>query len=318
VSRFLLRRLLVGLLTIWFTSVVVFLLVHNIPGDPIAVLLQQNNTPEIRTALERFYGLDQPLHVQYGRWLRAIADGNLGVSLVDGSDVASRLLERLPRSIYLMVGATVLSLLISLAAGSVAALRKGGAADVLVTGGALALQSTPSFWIGILLLRLFGVQLGWLPTSGYVAPSESLTEFMRHAILPMLAAGGALAGITTRTVRASLVGELRQDYVLLATAGGAPFGRRIVPVHVMRNALTPITTLVGLQIGILLSGTVIIETVFAYPGLGMLLINAVQQRDYPMIQGTILLLTIAFVTVNLLVDVAVTMLDPKGRRRQDG
>jgi peptide/nickel transport system permease protein len=315
---FILRRVAVGLLTIWLATVVVFLLVHVIPGDPIGALLQQNTSPQAREALERLYGLDKPLHVQYVHWLGNVVQGDLGRSVVNGSEIAPRLWQRLPRSIYLMVGAIVLSLVLSFVAGSIAALRKGKPTDVFVTGLALLFQSTPQFWLAILLILVFGVELGWLPTADYVAPEDDVVQFVRHAILPMVAAGGTLIGITTRTVRASLVGEIRQDYVQLAESSGIPFGRRILPVHVTRNALIPIITLLGLEIGVLLSGAVVVEKVFSYPGLGLMLIDSVQVRDYPTIQACILLFTTIFVVVNLAVDIAVFALDPKqvrtGRR----
>lgn len=316
----LVRRSASGLVALLAVTIMTFSVIHGIPGDPIGVQLAQYPDPVAREALERFYGLDRSLPEQYIGWLSNITRADFGTSMVSGGDVLERLLERFPRSLYLMAGGLAVSLVISLPAGIWASLHKGRGQDLAVTAGALALQSIPSFWLGTLLVLIFGVRFRLLPTAGYTDPSQGFVEFVEHAVLPMVAVGAALAGITTRTVRAAMVGELQEDYVALARSVGVPFRRRIVPVHMLRNASIPIVTLIGLQVGLVLSGTVIIEQVFAYPGLGLLLINAVLERDYPVIQGAVLLFAAVFILMNMAVDIAVTLLDPKAARamRQHG
>ena len=222
------------------------------------------------------------------------------------------LLERLPRTLYLMFGGLLFSLVLAIPAGLLAAAKKARAPDLAVTAGSLVLMSVPEFWTGTLLVLLFSVKLRLLPTSGYVPPTEDFVGFLRHAILPMISVGALFAGITTRTVRSSMIEELKQDYVTLARAEGIPFWR-ILWVHCFRNALVPTLTLVGLQVGILLGGAVIVEKVFAYPGMGLLLVSALSQRDYPVIQGGLLLFGGSFILVNVIVDIIALVLDPRRR-----
>lgn len=311
-TRLVARRLGLGALTLAVVSVLIFLIIRNIPGDPIGVLLQQNGTDEVRKSLESYYGLDKSVFTQYTSWVGNVLQGDMGRSIFTGESVGGLLAERYVRTLYLMIGGLVLALLIAVPLAMLAAARRERKTDVAVTTGAIGLQSLPEFWLGALLVLLFGVQLQWLPTSGYVSPSESLSGFAEHAILPMITVGAVLSGLLVRALRATLVEQLRQDYVTTALAQGVPY-RRVVGVHAMRNSLIPTLTLIGVQVGILMGGTVIVEKVFSYPGMGLLLVDSLQKRDYPLIQGALLLFAGTFILINLIADVIAIMLDPRNR-----
>lgn len=311
-TRLVARRLGLGALTLAVVSVLIFLIIRNIPGDPIGVLLQQNGTDEVRKSLESYYGLDKSIFSQYTSWVGNVLQGDMGRSIFTGESVGGLLAERYVRTLYLMIGGLVLALVIAVPLAMLAAARRERKTDVAVTTGAIGMQSLPEFWLGALLVLLFGVQLQWLPTSGYVSPGESLSGFAEHAILPMITVGAVLSGLLVRALRATLVEQLRQDYVTTALAQGVPF-RRVVGVHAMRNSLIPTLTLIGVQVGILMGGTVIVEKVFSYPGMGLLLVDSLQKRDYPLIQGALLLFAATFILINLIADVIAIMLDPRNR-----
>lgn len=312
-----LRRLAVGALTLWVVTVLVFLIIHNLDGDPVSVLLRQYATPETRAALEAHWGLDRTLPEQYLTWLGNVATGDFGTSITSNIPVRETLAERLPRTLGLMAGGLLLALLVAIPCGMWAAAHKGKPSDHALTVGSLTMQAQPEFWIGTLLVLIFGVHLKWLPTSGYVSPSESVIEWIRHSILPMVTIATITTGIILRTVRSSMVTELEQDHVLLARSKGVP-GWRIVSVHAWRNAASPTATLVGLQVGILMSGAVITERVFAYPGMGLALVRALVSRDYPVVQSGILVFAAMFIIVNIFVDMLALWLDPKHRTRVAG
>jgi len=311
--RLVLRRLLIAIPTLLAVTVVVFLIVHRIPGDPISVQLAHQPDPVIRERLEAFYGLDRSLPVQYVTWLRGVVSGDFGVSIASGRSVFDTVTERLPRTLALMAGGMVVSLAIALPAGMIAGGHAGSWRDRGVSTGALALMSVPEFWLGNVLVLGFAVRLGWLPTGGYVAPGESVGRFLQHLVLPSLAVGASLCGLTTRTFRSGMAEAMRQEYVVQAASQGVPRSR-IIWRHAARNALTPTVTLVGLQVGYLLGGAIISEKVFSYPGLGLLVIDAVNARDYPLIQGALLLFALTFILVNLAVDLLVIYLEPRQRR----
>lgn len=307
------RRLAVAIPTAIAVSVVVFLMVHFIPGDPIGVLLQRQPDPVVREALQRHYGLDKPLPEQYLSWMVDVLQMNLGRSIASGQSVSDQVLTRLPHTLYLMAAGLLVSILIALPAGVLAASRAGSVRDRGLTALSLGLMSLPEFWTGTLLVILFGVHLRVLPTSGYVEPWQDPVRFAQHLILPAIAVGAGLAGLTMRTLRSSLVEALRQDYVLLAESQGAS-RTRVLWVHALRNALTPTVTLIGLQVGLLLGGAIVTERVFSYPGLGLLLVGAINSRDYPVIQGAILVFALVFIVLNVVVDLLVTWLEPRERR----
>ncbi|MBI5089670.1 MAG: ABC transporter permease [Actinobacteria bacterium] len=294
-------------------TIIVFLIVHKIPGDPISVQLARQPDPVIRERLEAFYGLNRPLPAQYASWLGDVVTGDFGVSIASGRDVSDAVFERLPRTLFLMAGGLFVSLVVAVPAGMLAGGRAGSWRDRGLSTGALALMSIPEFWLGNLLVLAFSVKLGWFPTGGYVEPGDDPLGFVRLLVLPSLAVGASLCGLTMRTFRASMAETMRQEYIVLAASQGASRSR-IVARHAARNALTPSITLVGLQVGYLLGGAIISEKVFSYPGLGLLVIDAVNARDYPMIQGALLLFALTFVLVNLAVDILVMYLEPRQRR----
>lgn len=308
-----LRRLGIGALTLWVVSVLVFLIVYNLPGDPISILLRQYATPETRAALEQYWGLDRPLHVQYLAWLGHLFQGDFGMSIVSNIPVGEILAERLPRTMILMLGGLTLALMIAVPAGMWAAAHKGKASDNALTATSLVLQAQPEFWIGSVLVLIFGVTLKWLPTSGYIDFASDPVGWLRSSILPMVTIAIITLGLLLRTVRASMVSELEQDHIMLARAAGVA-SPRVIAYHAGRNALAPTITVVGLQVGILMSGAVITERVFGYPGMGFTLVNSLVSRDYPVVQGGILVFAAIFIIVNAAVDVFTLWLDPRSRR----
>lgn len=285
-------------------ATLVFLLIHLVPGDPAQAMLgdsaPQADLQDLRTKL----GLDQPLAVQYGRYLSGLVRGNLGTSFRYQTPVGREIAQRLGPTARLAAAAIVVSILIALPLGVVAALFRGRPLDRAAMTAALLGVSMPNFWLGPILAIVFAVQLGWLPVSGSGTPA--------HFVLPAVTLGAALAAMLARMTRATLIDELRELYVLAARARGISRARAVVS-HALRNSLIPVVTIIGLQLGAVLTGTIITETIFAWPGVGRLLIQAINFRDYPLVQGCILLIAVTYVTMNLLVDLAYAWLDPRIR-----
>ncbi|GAB2601228.1 ABC transporter permease [Pseudactinotalea suaedae] len=312
-----LRRLGIGALTLWVVSILVFLIIHHLPGDPISVLLRQYATPETRAALEAYWGLDQPLLDQYVAWMGRLLQGDFGTSITSNLQVSDILAERLPRTMVLMLGGLLIALLIAVPGGMLAASRRGSLADHGLTTGSLVLQAQPEFWIGSLLVLVFGVRLAWFPTSGYVDFADDPLDWLAHSVMPMVTIAVVSAGLLLRTVRASMVTELQQDHVMLARSNGVA-GWRIIGLHAGRNALAPTITVVGLQVGILMSGAVITERVFGYPGMGLTLVNSLIARDYPVVQTGILVFAGLFILTNTVVDIVSMWIDPRARAKLQG
>ena len=315
--RFLARRLLLTVPVLLGVATLVFALIHLVPGDPAVSMLGEAATPADVAALRTRLGLDDPLPTQYARFLREAARGQLGQSLRTGRPVTTELSEKLGATALLAVTAMAVALLVALPLGIVAAVKAGTWVDNLAMALALVGVSMPNFWLGPLLALLFGVQLGWLPISGRGPSNAMLFGSVpqvppAYLVLPALTLGLALAAILARMTRASLVEELRELYVRAARARGVSMPRTVLR-HALRNGLIPIITIVGLQFGAVLTGTIITETIFAWPGLGRLLIQSIQFRDYPMVQGCILLIAVTYVAVNLLTDLAYGLADPRIR-----
>ncbi len=300
--RLALRRLVLTLPTILAAATLVFLLVHLVPGDPVDVMLGETAQAADREALRHTLGLDRPLASQYAGFLRGVLTGDLGRSLVHGTPVASLLASRLPATVELTLAALAIAITLALPLGLAAAARPGTWLDRSSVGFALLGVSVPSFWLGPMLIILFAIDLRWLPVSG--------RGTWAHLVLPALTLGLGMAAILTRMTRASVLECLGEDYVRTARAKGVS-RTRIIGRHALRNALGPVVTILGLQFGALLAGTVITETIFAWPGLGRLLIDAINQRDYPVVQGCILLIATSFVVANALADVMNGWLDPR-------
>ena len=307
------RRALTLLPILLLMSIIVFALIRMIPGDPIDVMYGSEGMDEIRrAALTRELGLDQPVFVQYGKWLWRAVQGDLGNSYRAGMPVLQLIGRRLPATLLLSFAALFLSLLIALPLGLLAAVKRNSGADMGATAFAILGISMPNFWSGILLVLVFSVWLGWLPSIGYISPLEDFSESIRHLILPAITLGWALAGVTTRLARSSLLEELGKDYVRTARGKGLP-ERTVLFTHALRNSLIPTVTMIGLQLGFLIGGTVVVETVFAWPGVGMLVVDSIFARDYPVVQGVVLVIAVLVVAINLLVDVTYTVLDPRIR-----
>jgi peptide/nickel transport system permease protein len=300
--RLALRRLAFTLPTMLAAATLVFLLIHLVPGDPVDVMLGENAQPADREALRRTLGLDRPLAAQYAAFLAGLATGDLGRSLVHGTPVADLLAARFPATAELTMAALVVAVALALPLGLAAAARAGTWLDRGSVGFALLGVSVPSFWLGPMLIIVFAVHWRVLPVSG--------RGTWAHLVLPAVTLGFGMAAILTRMTRASVLECLGEDYVRTARAKGV--GRaEILWRHALRNALGPVVTILGLQFGALLAGTVITETIFAWPGLGRLLIDAINQRDYPVVQGCILVIAASFVAANALADVVNAWLDPR-------
>lgn len=293
-------------------SVVTFSLIRLVPGDPVVALLGMEANESAIQALRQQLALDQPLVVQYFAWAGRILTGDFGRSIQGGRDVLPLLLGALWPTALLSLAALAVSLLISIPAGIVAATRRNSMADYSASFIALCGLSMPSFWLGILLIM--GLSIAWpiFPASGYVAPGEDLLAFLRHLVLPAITLGAALAAATMRMTRATMLEVLRADYVRTARAKGLS-ERSVVWNHALSNARMPIVTLLGIQLGQLLGGVVITETVFSWPGIGKLTVDAIFARDYPVVQGAVLVTATLFVLINLATDLLYTALDPRVR-----
>lgn len=302
--RFLIRRLLLTIPVLLGVATLVFALIHLVPGDPVQAMLGDTASTQDVADLRTRLGLDRPLHIQYVAFLKGAATGDLGASLRTSQPVTAAILERLPATLELAVASMIVALLIAIPLGIVAAVRAGTVVDHAATTVALLGISIPNFWLGPLLAIVFSVLLGWLPVSG--------RGTLAHLVLPAITLGAPLAAILARMTRASLLEELRELYVLAARARGVSRARAIL-AHAFRNSLIPIVTVVGLQCGAVLTGAVITETIFAWPGVGRLLIQSITFRDYPLVQGCILFIAVIYVSVNLAIDIAYGFLDPRIR-----
>ena len=301
---FLLSRLLSALLVVIGVVCLVFLLIHLVPGDPVEIMLGESAQAADRAALRAALGLDQPLLLQLGNYFEGLLRFDLGSSLHSRRPIADILLERLPATLELAAVSLLFALLIALPLGVMAATRRDSAADYGAMGFSLLGMSIPNFWLGPLLILVFSLWLGWTPVSG----REGGASF----ILPALTLGTSLAAVLARMVRSSLLEVLGEDYVRTARAKGLP-ERSVIWGHALRNAWLPVITLLGLQLGALLGGAVITETVFSWPGIGSLLVESIQQRDYPVVQACVLMISLAYVLVNTLTDLLYGWLDPRIR-----
>ena len=302
--RYLVRRLLLTIPVLLGVATLVFSLIHFIPGDPAQAMLGEGAAPEDVAQLRERLGLDRPLLVQYGSFLGGLARGDLGVSLRNDQPVLQQIVERMPATVELAFASMAVAVLIALPLGIIAAVWRGTVIDYGAMTLSLVGISIPNFWLGPLLAIVFAVELGWLPVGG--------RGTLAHLVLPAVTLGAALAAILARMTRASLLEELREPYVLAARAKGVSRTRAILH-HAFRNSLIPIVTILGLQFGVVLTGAVITETIFAWPGIGRLLIQSISFRDYPTVQGCVLLIAVTYVGVNLITDLTYGFLDPRIR-----
>jgi ABC-type dipeptide/oligopeptide/nickel transport system permease component len=303
-ARYLLRRLLLTVPVLLGVATLVFALIHLVPGDPAQSMLGESASPAEIERLQKSLGLDKPLLTQYRAFLAGMARGDLGTSFRFGTPVTQEIRKRLPDTALLAFCAMAVAIAVAIPLGIVAAVFRGRALDHAAMTLALAGISMPSFWLGPLLAIFFAVYLGWLPVSGSGTPL--------HLVLPAVTLGTALAAILARMTRSSVIEELRELYVLAARARGLSQARAVLR-HAFRNSLIPVVTIIGLQFGAVLTGTIITETIFGWPGIGRLLIQAINTRDYPLVQGCILFISVTYVAMNLLTDLTYGFLDPRIR-----
>jgi peptide/nickel transport system permease protein len=304
VSRYFFRRLLQAVPVAFGVVTIVFLLLHMLPGDPVEIMLGESAVPAMKEELRRELHLDRPVLVQYGEFLAGLPRGELGVSFRSREPVAREIARRFPATLLLAATSILVAVAVALPLGILAAMRRGKAADLISGFAAMLSLAIPNFLLGPLLVLVFSVQLGILPVSGYGTA--------RHLVLPAATLGTGMAALLMRMIRATLLEELNKEYVTAASARGLS-RRAAVALHALRNALVPVVTVLGLSFGAVLSGSVIAETIFAWPGIGRLLIQAIDARDYPLVQGCVLVIALCTVLVNLATDLLCARLDPRIR-----
>jgi len=301
-SRLVLSRIAALLPTLFGAASLVFLLLHLVPGDPVDVMIGESAAPASREQLRSHLGLDRPLAQQYASWIVSVAQGDFGTSIRSGRPVAAMIAERIPATALLALAASAIAVAIGLPLGAAAAAARGGRIDRFALAASLAAVATPSFWLGPMLMLVLSVALGWLPVAG--------SGTAAHLVLPALTLGAGMSGILIRMTRAALLETLSDDYVRTARAKGvAP--ARVLLVHALPNAASPLLSLLGLQLGAVLAGSVVTETIFAWPGLGRLVVEAIQARDYPVVQGAVLVIATATVIANLAAELLQGFVDPR-------
>jgi peptide/nickel transport system permease protein len=311
-NRYILQRLAQIVPVLFGVLVAVFIMLKLTPGDPATALLGVQATPEELARVRHAMGLDRPWAVQFGIWLGNVLQGDLGVSYISKKPVSELILTRLPVTLELSIVALLVAALVGIPAGVLSAARRYTVLDYSITGLALFGISMPSFWFAILMILFFSLYLGWLPASGYTPWERGVWPHLKSLVMPALALGLFLMGALVRFSRASMIETLVQDYIRTARAKGIA-ANLILLRHALKNALIPTVTVLGIQFGALLGGAVIIEQIFAFPGVGTMLLVAINQRDYPVVQGITLIVALAFTLTNLLVDIAYTWLNPRIR-----
>ncbi len=309
-TRYIIQRLLLALVVVLGVSFVVFLIIHLVPGDPARVILGVQANEGNVAALQERLGLNRPFLEQYGSWLWGVLNGDFGRSLITRQEVAPQLARRLPATLQLAGAALVIGMLIAFPAGIISALRPGSKTDVFTSVLSQVGVAVPDFWMGIMLILLFSLTLGWLPSRGYTPLSENFMDWLAHIILPAATLGVISGSIQTRFIRSAMLEVMNENYIRTARAKGLS-ERLVITRHALRNAMITIVTIIGLQITALLSAVVVVEVVFGWPGLGRLALNSVLDRDYPLLQGAVLVIAVLLTLVNLLVDLVYFFLDPR-------
>jgi peptide/nickel transport system permease protein len=310
---YMVKRILYNIPVVLLLTVFVFAMVRFLPGDPADILLSGEGgaeDPIVRAALMKELGLDKPIPVQYGIWLWRALHGNFGKSIYSEEEVFKLILDRFPATLFLAVFAMIVAIAVALPAGIISAVKRQKPPDYAAMLFALLGISLPEFWFGIMLILCFALWLPWLPSMGYLSPLEDFWGSFKFLVLPASALGLRFAGVLTRMTRSSMLDELGQDYVRTARAKGLS-EKAVILVHTLKNALIPTVTIAGLQFGTILGGTVVIEMVFSWPGVGQLIVNAILTRDYLVVQAATLLLAVFFLFVNLFVDFIYTILNPR-------
>ena len=308
--KYLIKRLAVGLLTLFLVSIVIFAIIHLVPGDPVMVMLGISAKPEAVAELQAYYGLDKPIIVQYFTWLEKIIHLDLGTSIIENTDIKELIADRLPRTIILTFISMIVALLVTLPLALLSARNRGKFLDFVGSGLSLTFISTPSFWLAIILIIIFSVNLKILPGSAFQITSAQGWEYIKLLILPSIVTGLWTSAGMTRMLRSEMIDNMYKDYILFVKVKGAD-EKRVLLFHNLRNSLVSTITVMGLTLGYLLGGVVIIEVVFVYPGMGKLLLDAIGMRDYPVIQSVSLIFAFFFIIVNLLTDIIYGILDPR-------
>ncbi|SFB90780.1 peptide/nickel transport system permease protein [Polaromonas sp. OV174] len=309
-TRYLLSRVMGMLVVMALVAVIVFVLTRAASGDPVTVLLGDQATAEDIVRVQKEYGLDKPLPVQFGYWLKELSRGNLGDSIFLQRPVTQALWERAEPTTLLALLSVLIAACIGVPCGIISAVFRGKFIDQLLTGFAMLGASIPSFWFGLVLMQIFAVSMGWFPVSGYGDPGASLLERLHYLILPSVVLGVLNSALIIRFTRASMLDVLGEDYVRTARAKGLS-ENVVVLKHALRNALVPIVTVLGLTIALMIGGAVVTETVFGLPGVGNLVVSAVLRRDYPVIQGALLVIAMIYVVINFLTDLLYMLVDPR-------
>jgi peptide/nickel transport system permease protein len=311
-TRYIIRRLIHSIFIIWGVATLVFFGLRAIPGDPIIQILGEEYTPENAEALEKKLGLDRPIYIQYVRWMGDTMTGDFGESLTSNETVIDAIKTGLPKTASITLLSFSFALIIALPAGIIAALRRNTWLDYVSSLIAFFGVAMPAFWFGIILILIFAVRFNWLPAIGYSSLDEGFWPWLSHLILPSVAVGTGLAAILMRFIRTGLLEVLGSDYVRTARSKGLA-ERNVVIRHALRNSLIPIVTIIGIQLALLINGTVVIEIVFSIRGMGRILVGAIFDKNYPVAQGIILFTSVTFVMANLIVDIVYTWLDPRIR-----
>jgi peptide/nickel transport system permease protein len=311
-GTYIVRRILLSIIVLLLITILTFALLHIMPGDPAAIMLGIDTSPAQIDALRKELWLDRPLVVQYGHWLSNAIQGDLGKSVVYDEDVTGFIATRLPVTIHLSFMALVLSAVLGVGAGIICAIRRGGILDSVITLAANIGVAIPIFWLGILGIYFLGLKLGWLPIQGYTSPFDNFWLSTRQAVMPVICLAIPSLALLARQTRSSMLEIVRQDYIRTAWAKGLK-ERVIVLKHALKNALIPVVTLLGIQVRILVGGSVLVETVFNIPGMGRLLVTSVLNKDFIMVQACILVIALLVLLANLLVDISYGWLDPRVR-----
>ena len=309
---FLIRRIVSTFIVMAIVAVIIFLLVRIAPGDPVAILVGDNASPDQIDAVRKQLGLDDPIVVQFWRWASRVLVGDLGISIFSNEPVAKLISQRLEPTLSLAATTIILAVVVAVTAGIIAAWQVGTWIDRVVMALSVASFSVPVFVVGYVLIYVFAIQLRWLPVQGYQPIADGFVDWLRHLVLPSIALGLAYVALIARITRTAMLEVLAEDYIRTAHAKGVATGPVLLK-HALKNAGVPIVTVIGIGIALLIGGVVITETVFNIPGIGRLVVDAIQTRDYPIIQGVILLFSGVYVIVNLLVDLTYTLLDPRIR-----
>jgi len=312
-AGFFVRRTFQAFVALWLASVLIFVGVRALPGDPVIAMSGETGLDAASTAaLRSKYGLDAPVPVQYLRWVGLAITGDLGTSIRSRVSVTQLIAQRLPITLQLAALSMLVAVGLGVPLGVAAAVRRGRPIDHLASASGVLGLSIPNFWLALMLILVFAVGLGWLPASGHVPITDDPIDSLRHMVLPSIVLGTGLAAILMRQTRSAMVAALRMDFVRMARAKGLP-ERQIVIGHALRNSLVTVVTIVGLELGALISGAVVTESIFLIPGFGRLILDSVAQRDYPIVQGVALVSAAGYVVINLLVDIAYGYLNPKIR-----